>query len=157
MLSLLQADTPKQIDAARELFLEYRERLGIDLCFQGFEAEVKGLPGDYVPPGGRLLLALHDGEPVGCIALHVFQGRSCELKRLFVRPSARGLGAGRALVAAAIAAARAIGYAEMRLDTLPSMVAAQRLYESFGFVDIAPYRDNPVPGARYLALDLERA
>ena len=149
------AQTPEEIAIVRELFREYQTQVGIDLCFQGFAAEVVGLPGDYAPPTGRLFLATQDGKPLGCIALRKLDATRCEMKRLFVRPEARGLRLGRALVDRVIAEAHAIGYEEILLDTLPSMVEAQRMYERLGFRDIPPYRENPVPGARYLAKRLE--
>jgi ribosomal protein S18 acetylase RimI-like enzyme len=150
MLTIRQAQTRGDIDTVRKLFREYQALLGVDLCFQGFEAELEGLPGDYAPPGGRLFLASNDGVPAGCVALRALAGSRCEMKRLFVRPAARGLGAGRALVARVIDEARALGYAEMVLDTLPMMAEAQHLYQAFGFRDIPQYCENPIPGARYL-------
>ena len=149
------AQTLEEIAIVRELFREYQTQVGIDLCFQGFAAEVVGLPGDYAPPTGRLFLATQDGKPLGCVALRKLDAIRCEMKRLFVRPEARGLRLGRALVDRVIAEAHAIGYEEIVLDTLPSMVEAQRMYERLGFRDIPPYRENPVPGARYLAKRLE--
>lgn len=138
----------------RELFREYAASLSFDLGFQGFGEELAGLPGGYAPPDGRLLLALADGAAAGCVALRRHDERSAELKRLYVRPHARGSGAGRALVEAALAAARAAGYERVVLDTVPGMESAQALYRSLGFVDIAPYRHNPVPGAAFLELSL---
>lgn len=144
-----------ELEVIRKLLLEYQSQLGIDLGFQGFQAELQALPGDYAGPKGRLLLALRGGEPLGCVALREFGNSRSEMKRLFVRPSARGLGAGKALVSRVLAEARAIGYSEVVLDTLPSMAEAQILYEEFGFRDIPPYRPNPVPGARFLGLMLQ--
>ena len=154
MLTIRLAESSGDIDTLRKLFREYQTLLGVDLCFQGFEAELEGLPGDYAPPGGRLFLASNDGVPAGCVALRALAGSRCEMKRLFVRPAARGLGAGRALVARIIEEARALGYAEMVLDTLPMMAEAQHLYQAFGFRDIPQYCDNPIPGARYLGRSL---
>lgn len=154
MLQFRQAVTPDEIETVRQLMTEYQELLGVDLSFQGFQEELRSLPGVYAPPAGRLLLALHDGNAIGCVALRAAGGSRCEMKRLFVRPSARGLGAGKALVMRLLDEARAIGYTEIVLDTLPSMGDAQRLYEQFGFRDIAPYRPNPVAGTRYLSKSL---
>jgi len=128
------------------LFREYADSLGVDLAFQGFEEELAALPDGY----DVLLLAGEDG----CVGVRPFADGVCEMKRLYVRPSARGTGLGRALAVAAVEHARALGYRVMRLDTMPAMGAAQALYESLGFVEIPPYRHNPVPGARFMELDL---
>jgi ribosomal protein S18 acetylase RimI-like enzyme len=152
-LSLVTAESPELVAHVRALFLEYRDGLGIDLCFQDFDREVAALPGDYAPPRGRLFLALDGVRAVGCVGLRPLEDGACEMKRLYVQPDMRGAGLGRRLAAAAIAAARVIGYERMRLDTLPSMQAAIAMYEQLGFRDIAPYRVNPVPGARYMELD----
>ncbi len=154
MLNIHLAESADDIDTVRGLMREYQTRLGIDLCFQGFEAELKGLPGDYAAPGGRLFLATLDGAALGCVALRTLDGSRCEMKRLFVRPAGRGLGVGRALVQRLMDEARAIGYTEMVLDTLPTMTEAQTLYHAFGFRDISPYCVNPIPGTRYLGRSL---
>lgn len=155
MTTIRSAFSTEDFAIVRQLFREYQAELGIDLCFQGFAAEVEGLPGDYAPPSGRLLLALRDDVAVGCVALRAVDGTRCEMKRLYLRPGARGSGLGRALVERLLSEARAEGYGEVVLDTLPSMAEAQRMYERFGFRDIPPYRANPVAGARYLGLRLE--
>lgn len=149
MLNISQASTFEGIAAVRALMLEYQVLLGVDLCFQGFDAEVRDLPGSYAFPRARLLLATDDAAPVGCVALHEASWPRAEMKRRFVRPSGRGLGLGRALVSAVLAQSVAIGYTEVVRDTLPSIAEAQLLYEQFGFRDIPPYRPNPVQGARY--------
>jgi len=154
-LSLQQAESPAQIAQARELFLEYADSLGFSLCFQSFDQELAGLPGDYAPPDGRLLLAEYRGQPAGCVALHKLDSEICEMKRLYLRPQLRGRGVGRALAEAVIAEARAIGYRKMRLDTVePAMPNAVAMYRRLGFVEIAPYRTNPIAGALYMELAL---
>jgi len=142
------------IAACRALFIEYERALGVSLCFQGFEAELAGLPGDYSPPRGRLFLAWRGTEPVGCVGLRPLSPDAAEMKRLYVRPSERGAGLGRVLAERAIEEARAIGYRCLALDTLPSMLAAQALYARLGFRDATRYNDNPVEGVRFMALDL---
>lgn len=154
MLKLRPAETRQDVDRARELFREYEASLGISLCFQNFEQELAGLPGDYAPPEGQLLLAEEGTELAGCVALRKIDAQTCEMKRLYLRPAFRGRGAGRLLATAIITEARMIGYGKLRLDTLPSMQEAIALYESLGFRRIGPYRENPVPGAVYMELDL---
>src|SRR6058998_1927958 len=112
----MQAETHAEITQARELFLEYAQSLGFSLCFQSFEQELAGLPGDYAPPDGRLLLAEFEGQLAGCVALHRLEPEICEMKRLYLRPEFRGKGVGRVLAETVIAEARAIGYGHMRLD-----------------------------------------
>lgn len=142
--------TISDLDEIRTMLREYAAWLEIDLCFQNFEQELAELPGEYAPPRGRLLTA----EGAGCVALRPIDQEICEMKRLYVRPDHRGTGLGRSLIVAIIDEARAAGYRRMRLDTMPKMDSAQRLYASFGFRDIAPYRYNPEPGARFLELIL---
>lgn len=154
MFQIERASRNRAIAEVQVLFREYQAALGIDLEFQHFAAEVAGLPGSYAMPRGRLLLARHDGQPAGCVALQPRDDRGCEMKRLYVRVPFRGSGLGRLLAERVIAEARAIGYTRMYLDTLPSMSSAQRLYEALGFRDVVPYRYNPVPGTRFMAVDL---
>lgn len=142
------------IAACRELFLEYQRGLGVSLCFQGFDAELAGLPGDYAPPRGRLFLARQGDALAGCVALRPLFHRDAEMKRLYVRPAHRGTGLGRLLAKRVIGEARALGYEWLKLDTLPQMLSAQNLYAKLGFRDTAPYNDNPIGGTRFLALDL---
>ncbi len=147
------ARAPPDIASAAALFEEYAAGLGVDLGYQGFAAELAGLPGLYAPPAGELLLAWGEsGEALGCVALRPLEERRvCEMKRLYVRPAGRRLGLGQALVAAIMAKATALGYAEMRLDTLPSMGAAAALYRKVGFAEIAPYYASPIAGTLYLS------
>lgn len=154
-LAFSQAETPAQIAQARELFLEYARSLGFSLCFQHFDAELAALPGDYAPPKGRLLLAEFEGQLAGCVALHRLEDGICEMKRLYLRPQFRGRGLGRTLGEKIIAEARLIGYRTMRLDTVePVMKDAVAMYRRFGFVEVAPYRANPIAGALYMELEL---
>ncbi len=155
-VTLRPATTPAELADVRALFREYERWLGHDLCFQGFEAELAALPGRYAPPAGRLYLADADDAPAGCIALREFAPGIAEMKRLYVRRSARGAGAGRLLAQRIIEDARSIGYRAMRLDTLrvAKMAAANRLYDALGFRDVAPYYDNPLPDVRYMELEL---
>jgi len=178
MSRIILAQTDEEIHAASTLFQEYAASLRVDLSFQNFDHELATLPGDYAPPAGRLLLALCDdhasgtaqsdtGRPTklspasflaqglaGCIALRRFEGDSCEMKRLYVRPQFRGKGVGRELAEAVIGAACEIGYRVMLLDTLPQMRQAQNLYRALGFREILPYRHNPVAGSLYFELRL---
>ena len=149
-MEIIEARALPDIERARELFREYETSLGVDLCFQGFEQELAGLPGAYAPPSGRLLLAVDDDRPAGCVALRPLGADGCEMKRLYVRPEFRGRRVGRLLAERVIAEARAIGYPRMRLDTLPSMKEAIPLYRSLGFAEIGPYYANPVPGALFM-------
>lgn len=142
----------------REVFGEYAAGLGVALDFQGFEAELASLPGDYAAPGGALLLALIDGQVAGCCALrpidNVDYPNAAEMKRLYVRKAFRGFGLGRQLAEAILDAARAAGYHSVLLDTLDEMEAARQLYAELGFEEIAPYYHNPLQGAHYLKVDL---
>ncbi len=150
--------TPEQLSATRLIFAEYAEQLGVDLCFQNFEAELAGLPGEYDAPEGALLLALVDGEVAGCCALRALDAvdypNAGEMKRLYVRKAFRGFGLGRQLAEAVLDAARVAGYHSVLLDTLDDMEAARALYTELGFVEIPPYYHNPIAGAHYLKVDL---
>jgi len=152
---IYNAVSQEQVEHARELFQEYGESLGFSLCFQSFDKELAGLPGDYAPPQGRLLLAEHEGKVAGCVALHKLSDGVCEMKRLYVRPEFRGQALGRALAERVIAEARSAGYSAMRLDTIVGrMDAAIALYRELGFQEVPPYRENPIAGAIYMELKL---
>ena len=148
---ILQADSAERVAAARELFLAYAQSLGFSLCFQNFDRELAGLPGDYAPPRGRLLLARSGERWAGCVALRALSGDVCEMKRLYVDPGFRGTGLGGRLAEAILAEARTLGYRAMRLDTVPSVMGtALALYRRMGFREIPPYCHNPVAGAIFL-------
>ena len=138
------------IAIVRELFLEYARSLGVDLGFQDFEKEVAGLPGDYDP----ILVAHWNGEVAGCVAMHAIDTIVCEMKRLYVRPAFRGHAIGRTLAERIMAVARERGFRKMRLDTLPMMAEAQELYRTLGFVEIPPYRFNPIAGSKFMEVQL---
>jgi putative acetyltransferase len=155
MYTIRHAKTETDIQTARELFREYEAWLGMDLCFQGFEEELAGLPGKYAPPDGRLFLVDTGGVPTGCIAMRKLEDGICEMKRLFFRENARGQGLGNELIEKLIDDAREIGYAKMRLDTYPpKMGKAVKLYESHGFLPIEPYYNNPHEGVLFMELEL---
>ncbi len=152
------AADPAQIEAVRDVFREYARALGVDLCFQNFESELAGLPGDYSAPRGTLLMARVNAELAGCCALRPLDNsdypNACEMKRLFTRPDFRGLGLGRSLVEATLAFAQQAGYDCVLLDTLSDMEAARALYDDLGFEEIPPYYHNPIAGAHYLKVQL---
>lgn len=148
---IVREATPADLPDARRMLSEYVDWIGLDLAFQEIDEELAGLPGDYAPPGGALFVGSEGARLGGMIGIRALDARTCEMKRLFVRPDARGHGLARRLVDAAIAAARRIGYDEMRLDTLPMMTGAQSLYVAMGFRDIAPYYDTPIAGTRFMA------
>ena len=154
MISIRPVVTDEELQGIKELFREYEQSLGFDLGFQDFETELKALPGDYAPPDGGLLLAYCDHHIAGCCALRKLQPTICEMKRLYIKPQYRSRHMGRKLVAEIIAKAHEIGYAKMRLDTIPAMISAQKLYESFGFKNIQPYCHNPISGTRFMELSL---
>jgi GNAT superfamily N-acetyltransferase len=165
---IVPADNPARMDAVRDLFKAYATSLSFNLCFQSFDQELAGLPGDYAPITGMLLLGLVDDRPAGCVAMrpllkpqsdgnHAKVGNleACEMKRLYVRPEFRGCGLGSDLVDSILRCAHSVGYRTMRLDTVPSeMAKAVEMYRRLGFVETDPYRENPVPGAKYMEINL---
>lgn len=155
MYRIVPVQTDEQIEEIRGLFREYESWLGLSLCFQGFEEELRDLPGKYAEPEGRLFIAYVDNKPAGCIGLRKLDDGICEMKRLYLRESARGQGLGNALIENVIAQAREIGYKKMRLDTYPpKMGKAVGLYELHGFHAIEPYYDNPHGETLFMEMDL---
>lgn len=153
-MKIAPATTPQDIVAVRRLFEDYAATLAISLCFQGFGAELAGLPGAYAAPRGRLYLATVDGVPAGCVAMRPHDAQNAEMKRLYVRAQFQGRGIGLKLAEQVIADARALGYASLLLDTLPSMQTALRLYDTLGFVRRGPYFDTPVAENIFMELKL---
>jgi GNAT superfamily N-acetyltransferase len=149
-LNIIRVEQASHLEDVRELFVEYANSLDFGLDFQNFQEELANLPGQYAPPGGCLFIALHDNEPMGCVGLRKVENNVCEMKRLYVRPRYRGLGIGRVLADTIVQEASKKGYGRMRLDTVPNMKAARKLYLSMGFKEIAPYRYNPIKGATFL-------
>lgn len=156
--SIIPVRLEDDLAVTKDLFYEYTTWLNIDLNFQSFAAEMATFPGKYTPPTGELLLAKSSqGAPIGCVALRGLAQNICEMKRLFVKDSAKGLGVGKSLVQAVIDSARNLGYKYMRLDSLPSMGAALKLYRSMGFVEVAAYYETPLADTVFLELDLGHA
>lgn len=154
MIELIEAGSDREYAETRGLFEAYAHSLEFDLGFQGFAEELAGLPGDYAPPRGCILLAREAARPVGCVALRPLDAESCEMKRLYAIPEVRGRGVGRRLAEAVIAKARELGYARMKLDTVGSMTAAIALYRELGFRPTAAYCFNPRPDVLFFALGL---
>jgi ribosomal protein S18 acetylase RimI-like enzyme len=157
-ITLRTPSTPAELDAVRDIFREYASTLGVDLCFQGFDAELAQLPGDYAEPRGALLIAEVEGAVAGCCALRPLDAadypNASEMKRLYVRKAFRGFGLGRELAEAMLDRARQAGYACVLLDTLDDMESARALYTDLGFEEIPPYYHNPIAGAHYLKVDI---
>lgn len=157
-VALLIPSTPTELEWTRLIFREYAQSVGVDLCFQGFEAELAALPGDYAAPRGALLLALVEGAVAGCCALRPLDNadypNASEMKRLFVRKPFRGFGLGRELAESMLDLARQAGYDCVLLDTLDDMEAARALYADLRFEEIPPYYHNPIAGSHYLKVDL---
>lgn len=157
-ITITESIHPAETPALRDIFRDYARTLGVDLCFQNFESELAGLPGDYAAPRGTLLTAQVDGQLAGCCAIRPMDAvdypNACEMKRLYTRPAFRGYGLGRSLVEAALDFARLAGYHCVLLDTLSDMETARALYEDLGFEEIPPYYHNPIPGAHYLKVQL---
>lgn len=155
-MEIVTATSAEQFEQARRLVKEYADSLNVDLCFQNFDEELINLETIYSPPGGSLLLAFYDKQIAGCVAVRKLEADACEMKRLFVKSVFQGFGIGKNLVIAVIEKARQLGYERMRLDTLPSMAKAQKLYSSFGFKKIPAYRYNPDPQTVFMELNLTK-
>jgi len=153
-VTYLIAATPQQYEAARAIFRAYARSLDFDLQFQGFEKELEDIDQQYGPPEGALILAYHDSEVIGCVAVRKLSATESELKRMYVLPGFRGMKLGETLLLRALQAAKDLGYQKLRLDTLPDMTSAIKLYEAHGFKRIAPYRFNPMQGAIYMEAEL---
>jgi len=155
MCQLVEVTKPQDIQTVRELFDEYAVSIGIDLTFQNFEQELNHIADIYMPPEGALFLAKQDGMQAGCVGLRKIDSQRCEMKRLYVRQRFRGKGFGNALCREIILKGRKLGYKEMLLDTLSTMVEAQTLYRVHGFIETVPYYHNPLPEAQYMLLTLD--
>ena len=156
VIKLIQVESSSDIQAAQRLFEEYSSWLGVNLCFQNFDKELAELPGEYVPPTGRLLLAIEGDQVAGCVALRKIGEGIGELKRLYVRPGFRGRGLGRTLTETIIDTSRELGYTRLRLDTLPGkMDRAIAMYRSLGFHEIERYYNNPYDTAVFMELKLD--
>lgn len=153
-MRIIEATTPQQIKIAADLFREYQQFLNVDLCFQGFEQELTTLPGKYTAPAGAILLAEHNGDIAGCVAVRLFEDNTCEMKRLYVKDEFQGLSLGRKLAEAIIVKAKTLGYEKMQLDTLQRLDKAIGLYEKLGFKQIKPYYANPLNEVVYWELKL---
>lgn len=156
MAEITLAASTDAFNTAKSLFIEYAQKLDIDLCFQSFDQELLDLPDMYGSPAGGLLLVSQADEWVGCAGVRRLDQAACELKRMYLRDSMRGMGIGRILLGAALDLAQMLGYEKIRLDTLPSMETAIALYRSVGFTEIPPYRENPVPGALFFEKKLNK-
>jgi ribosomal protein S18 acetylase RimI-like enzyme len=154
ILEIYEIADNKQLQSIRELFIEYADSLGVDLAFQGFEEELNSLPGKYSAPDGCILIAEFKGYPAGSVALRKISHEICEMKRLYVRNDFRGMGIGKLLANRIITKARELGYSHMRLDTLPTMIAAQVMYKELGFYEIESYVYNPIEGTKFLEIEL---
>jgi len=150
----MEAHTKEQFQGAQILFSEYVDHLGVDLTFQNFQHELANLETIYTNPFGSLILADDKGRYIGCVGLRRFGAAISEMKRLYIRPEARGKGLGLILCQKIIAKAKALGYQKLRLDTLPTMKTARQLYNDLGFYSIEPYYENPIQGTTFMELKL---
>jgi ribosomal protein S18 acetylase RimI-like enzyme len=156
MIALKEVHTDKDFELARTLFREYASQLDVDLGFQDFEKELETINIQYARPGGVIVIGYSDEQPLGCFAIRPFKNSICELKRMYLKKESRGLGIGNQFLTWSVKMAKEMGYNKMRLDTLPTMQSAIKLYEKAGFYEIEPYRFNPIEGAKYFEIELNR-
>ena len=154
-MQIVPVEAPDQIETVRRLFQEYWNSFEFTPCFQNFSTELAGLPSAYVPPDGRLALAMIDSAAAGCVALRRVDALRGEAKRLYVRPEFRGQGIARALLEWLIGEARTAGYRELVGDTMPVMQEALALYQRMGFQRTSPYLTEPTPGAICIRLAIQ--
>ena len=148
------AETSGEFKHGEKLFLLYADSLNIDLSFQNFTEELKTINKQYNKPGGALLIAYNGEDAIGCAGLRMINCEVAELKRMYVLSGYSGQGIGKKMLGIIIDIARELEYKKIKLDTLPDMTQAQHLYRSFGFVDIAPYRFNPIEGTMFMEKEL---
>lgn len=151
-MNIIEADYADLAQIA-EMFREYQQLIGVDLCFQGFEEELANMPGKYAPPTGAIFIAVDEADLIGCVAIRPLSQQQAELKRLYVKPAWHGQGIGKQLFESAMTRAQSIGYDSIVLDTLESMQSARRLYQTYGFREIDCYYHNPDPSAKYYQYD----
>jgi len=156
MIELIEAKSDKSYQIATSLFKEYAAQIGVDLSFQNFNQELANIQEQYARPKGVLYIAYDSSQnPIGCFGIRQFEDSICELKRMYLKSTYRGLGIGKQLLLKSIEVGRELGYTKMRLDTLPTMQSAIGLYQSIGFYEILPYRFNPIEGTKYFEIILE--
>ncbi|MDW3190833.1 MAG: GNAT family N-acetyltransferase [Cytophagales bacterium] len=156
MIQFQEAKSPEAFQLAVDLFKEYADQIETDLSFQNFDEEMENIEHQYSKPWGTLYLIYQKEALAGCFAIRKFESTICELKRMYLRTSARGSGLGKTMLLEAIEAAKSMQYQKMRLDTLPTMKPAIELYQKVGFYEIDPYRFNPIPDSKFFEIDLEK-
>ncbi len=155
-IEVKQAQNPEDFSTAKILILEYTAWLGIDLSFQNFDAEIATMPTTFGDPNGALFIVFYNNNPVGVAGIKRFSSHECEVKRMFVQPSSRGLGIGEILLSNCIESAKKLNYSKIKLDTAAFMKSAIKLYANHGFIEIPAYRDNPYEEAKFFELDLNK-
>lgn len=154
-MELKEAKSEKEYQIAVALFKEYASQIGVDLAFQNFNQEIENIESQYSRPNGVIIIAFKDEKiPLGCFGIRKLEDAICELKRMYLIKDARGMGLGKKLLSKSIGMANELGYKKMKLDTLPTMLSAIKLYEQSGFYEIDPYRFNPIEGTKYFEIKL---